>query len=118
MTTTNETQVCAPDVNQMLAERGNRYGSFEGHARISQELKAVMTGSEGWDRLAADQKEALEMVQHKVARILNGNPNWHDSWLDVVGYATLVTSRLEKEHNAASKLIHCDNHLDVNLPEN
>lgn len=89
------------DVNQMLAGRESRYGSFQNHASISQELKAVMQARSGWDRLAADQKEALEMVQHKVARILNGDPNWHDSWLDVAGYSTLVANRLEKEDNEA-----------------
>ena len=89
------------DVNQMLAGRESRYGSFQNHASISQALKSVMQARSGWDRLAADQKEALEMVQHKVARILNGDPNWHDSWLDVAGYATLVANRLEKEENRA-----------------
>lgn len=89
------------DVNQMLAGRESRYGSFQNHASISQALKSVMQARSGWDRLAADQKEALEMVQHKVARILNGDPNWHDSWLDVAGYSTLVANRLEKEDNEA-----------------
>lgn len=89
------------DVNQMLAGRESRYGSFQNHASISQALKSVMQARSGWDRLAADQKEALEMVQHKVARILNGDQNWHDSWLDVAGYSTLVANRLEKEDNAA-----------------
>lgn len=89
------------NVNEMLTERENRYGSFTNHASISQALKAVMQDRSGWDRLAADQKEALEMVQHKVARILNGDPNYHDSWLDIAGYATLVANRLEKEDNAA-----------------
>ena len=52
-----------------------------------------MTG--GWDRLSADQRESLEMVQHKVARILNGDPNYADSWVDIAGYAKLVADRLE-----------------------
>lgn len=83
------------DVTQVLAERGSRYGRFEDHARIAQNLKAEMSHTPGWRRLTADQREALEMVQHKVARILNGDPTYADNWVDIAGYATLVAQRLE-----------------------
>lgn len=89
------------NVNEMLAGREARYGSFEGHAKIAQGLKAVMQERSGWDGLADDQKEALEMIQHKIARILNGDPNYLDNWVDLVWYAQLVVNRLEKEDNAA-----------------
>ena len=89
------------NVNDMLKGREGRYGSFEGHAKIAQDLKAVMQERSGWDNLAPDQKEALEMVQHKIARILNGDPNYIDNWVDLVGYSQLVVNRLEKEENAA-----------------
>ena len=89
------------NINDMLAGREARYGTFEGHARISQDLKAVMHERSGWDRLKPDQREALEMIQHKVARILNGDPNYTDNWIDIAGYATLVADLLEKEDNAA-----------------
>jgi hypothetical protein len=48
----------------------------------------------GWQRLACDQREAFEMNAHKVGRILNGDPNWPDSWHDIAGYAQLVANRL------------------------
>ena len=89
------------NVNEMLAGREGRYGSFQGHAKIAQGLKAVMHERSGWDRLNPDQREALEMVQHKIARILNGDPNYADNWIDIAGYATLVANRLEKEDNDA-----------------
>jgi len=89
------------DIKAMLSGREARYGSFENHAKISQDLKAVMHERSGWDRLKPDQREALEMVQHKVARILNGDPNYADNWIDIAGYATLVANRLEKEDNDA-----------------
>lgn len=86
---------------QILAERGSRYGAFEDHAWIVQKLKAQMAAVPGWQRLAPDQREALEMVQHKIGRILNGDPNYADSWADIAGYARLVSDRLEKEQAAA-----------------
>jgi hypothetical protein len=81
----------------ILEERGNRYGKFSGQAEISQRLKGVVREFEakrGCD-LAPDQREALEMVMHKIARIINGDPNYHDSWADIAGYAKLVADRLE-----------------------
>ena len=87
------------NINDMLKGREGRYGSFEGHAKIAQGLKAVMQERSGWDALAPDQKEALEMIQHKIARILNGDPNYLDNWVDICGYSQLVVNRLEKEQN-------------------
>lgn len=84
-------------VQKTLSARGERYGVFEHHATIAQHLKLVMHETEAWGNLAPDQREALEMVQHKVARILNGDPDYRDSWLDIAGYAMLVHDRLEGE---------------------
>lgn len=82
------------DIDATLAERGNRYGSFGEHARITQAIKSAMADSPNWTSLAADQREALEMVAHKAGRILNGDPNYHDSWHDIIGYTKLVADRL------------------------
>lgn len=83
------------DIDATLDERGSRYGKFTGHAAITQSLKAAMCAAPKWAALQPDQKEALEMVQHKIGRILNGDPDYHDSWHDIVGYAKLVADRLE-----------------------
>lgn len=82
------------NLNNILAERGDRYGTFSGHAAIAQRLKGTMVTQPKWLHLDADQREALEMIQHKVARILNGDPNYADSWVDIAGYAKLVADRL------------------------
>lgn len=84
-------------VHNTLAEREAVHGKFSTHAQIAQNLKECMFEAAGWARLDAAQREALEMVQHKVARILNGNPNYRDHWLDVAGYSMLVHDRLEAE---------------------
>lgn len=87
-------------IDSTLTERGNRYGQFDGHARITQNIKAAMQDSPNWSRLAPDQKEALEMAAHKFGRILNGDPNYIDSWHDVIGYTRLVEQRLEQEQTS------------------
>lgn len=87
-------------IDNILAERGKRYGDFIDHAAISQHLKHSMA-CPGWYELSCDQKEALEMIAHKIARILNGDPNYADSWVDIAGYAKLVADRLERGQNTA-----------------
>ena len=82
-------------LDDMLAGRRGIYGAFEHNAKTSQALKAVMHEQSGWDRLSPDQREALEMIQHKIARILNGDPDYLDSWVDIAGYAQLVADRLQ-----------------------
>ena len=84
-------------IDTILAERGARYGTFSGHAEISQKLKGVMRSYqfERGCELASDQREALEMIAHKIARILNGDLNYSDSWRDIEGYAALIADRLD-----------------------
>jgi hypothetical protein len=46
-------------------------------------------------RLAPDQQEALDMIFAKIGRIINGDADYADSWIDIAGYAKLVADRLE-----------------------
>ena len=89
MTESNST----PDVNATLAERGKRYGDFTTHAMITQAIKAVMHATPNWSKLSPDKKEALDMNAHKIGRILNGDPEYADSWHDIAGYAKLAEER-------------------------
>ena len=84
-------------IDNTLNERGTRYGAFTGHAQVTQLLKRAMGQHPGWRKLQDDQREALEMTAHKIGRILNGDPNYIDSWHDIIGYVRLVEQRLEKE---------------------
>lgn len=86
----------AQNIQHTLLERGNRYGKFSGHSRITQNIKESMHLAPNWDRLTDSQKEALEMTAHKIGRILNGDPNYVDSWWDVIGYVQLVVDELRE----------------------
>lgn len=83
------------EISDTLAERGNRYGPFDGHAKITQAIKRSYYDSPNWLILPPDMKEALDMIAHKIGRILNGDPNYRDSWIDMAGYAKLISDRLE-----------------------
>lgn len=82
------------DIDATLTQRTGLYGVFNENARISQALKRAMRDTPNWERLSDDKREALEMVQHKIARILNGDPDYHDNWHDVIGYTKLVADTL------------------------
>lgn len=88
------------DLKQTLAERGERYGPFSGHASIAQRIKSVMVASRNWTNLSAVQKQALDMIADKIGRILNGDPSYADSWIDIAGYVTLVVEDLKGESGA------------------
>lgn len=82
------------NIAEMLIERGSRYGEFKRHAEITMQLKNIVhTFDPGMEN---DQLEALDMIMHKVGRILNGDPDYADSWVDIAGYAKLVADRLQK----------------------
>ena len=83
------------NLEKTLKDRQQTHGDFKTHAEISQKLKSVLWQHD-YQGLSHHQCEALEMICHKIARILNGNPNTHDHWHDIAGYATLVAKELEK----------------------
>lgn len=85
------------NINSTLQQRGNRYGKFVHHAEITMALKQVIAehmATHHIPAMAPDQQEALDMICHKIGRIVNGDPNYDDSWIDIAGYAKLVADRL------------------------
>lgn len=84
------------DITTTLEERGSRYGTFTGHAEVTQDLKECLMAhlAARCKTLAPDQQEALDMICHKIGRIINGDPDYADSWHDIAGYAQLVADRL------------------------
>jgi len=99
-------EVCYPEtvakpeptgVDTILNKRGTNYGTFLGLSQVTQRLKAVAHNFAGQNNKTfdADQAEALDMIFTKIGRILNGDANHIDSWIDIAGYATLVADRLQ-----------------------
>ena len=75
----------------MLNEREKTHGQYAKTAATSQKLKTAMMLSPNWNRLTEPQAEAIEMIAMKLARILNGDPNFRDHWDDIAGYAQLAS---------------------------
>lgn len=87
-------------IDEVTAERGKRYGSYTEHAAVSQGIKEILYNALRYnknvdlDSLDDDIKETLEMIAHKLGRIVNGDPYYADSYIDIAGYAKLVGDRL------------------------
>lgn len=86
----------AENLDGILVERAAKYGSFASQAAFAQYLKTTLHEHRNWDELRDSQKEALEMIMHKISRILNGDPNYDDSWRDIAGYAELIVKELNE----------------------
>jgi hypothetical protein len=93
------------DVAKTLAERETQYGNYHTKAAVIQQLKSVMRSTPGWANLPYDMRESLELIATKIGRILHGNPNHHDSWHDIGGYAKLIADRLDKNNGCQMKPI-------------
>lgn len=76
-------------IHATLDERAKSYGRYVDHAHITQAIKAAMIDSKNWRTLPAHQKETLEMVAHKIGRVLNGDAGYLDSFRDCIGYLQL-----------------------------
>jgi len=92
-----ERQEEANGVDAILDARGSNYGSFLRLSQVTQRLKGVAHtfAAQHNKTFDVDQAEALDLIFTKIGRILNGDPNHVDSWIDIAGYAKLVSDRLE-----------------------
>jgi hypothetical protein len=65
------------------------HGDFADTAAIAQALKAVLDVAAA--RLGAVQREALDQVAVKLARICAGDPRHPEHWRDLAGYCWLAS---------------------------
>ena len=88
------------EIDKTLADRGKRYnlnGTYEDHADLTQDMKERCRLHKGWASLPGHMKESIDMILHKIARVLNGDPYYKDNWVDIEGYSKLVSRDLKDE---------------------
>jgi len=83
-----------PTIDQVLESRKSTYGDFATQAEMAQKMKNTLHASDKWVTLSDMQRETVEMILHKISIIVNGDPNYKDSWTDIIGYAKLVEKTL------------------------
>lgn len=89
--------------DELLAERDKTHGNFSDQACYTQTLKDafraftnITTTDPSWSALSYEKRESLDMIAHKIGRILAGDPDFRDHWDDIAGYAKLVADRCSK----------------------
>jgi hypothetical protein len=97
-----------------LEARKSRHGDFSIQSGIAQGFKEFIRGSNGgatsevvehmaarWPELGEPKREAIDMILHKIARIVAGDAEFDDHWRDIAGYATRAQETCETQTDPA-----------------
>jgi hypothetical protein len=77
--------------NPAVPNRDCQHGGLESVGIVSQRIKTSMREGINWETgsLHPAARESLDMIAHKIARVLSGNdPHDFQHWEDIAGYAT------------------------------
>ena len=80
----------------ILTERGSTHGNFSESSVFNQAMLDLFRNTKNWNDMPAMHKESIEMIMHKIGRIVFGNFNFKDHWVDIAGYATLVENEIKE----------------------
>jgi hypothetical protein len=81
---------------EILAEREKTHGSYSKVSVTAQRIKEILRAGPSYEGATFVQRESLDMIAAKLARIVNGNSFHEDSWADIAGYATLVVKAIQE----------------------
>jgi len=84
-------------INQIISERQNHHGEYAENARLYWTIQQIIRSGKKYEDLTCEQRMALDMIIAKLVRILSGNPDFADHWVDIAGYAQLVVNSLRGE---------------------
>lgn len=86
----------------IIAARQQTHGNFASTAWMAQRLRDTFRHDLGWERLSIVQREVADSSAIKWARILSGDPNCEDHWVDLIGYAELALIEIRERQKAAA----------------
>lgn len=83
------------DANELIESRASLRGDFKdvarAHVAIIESIETCVT-----KELSPEERVALTMIVHKIARIITAKGYDEDSWQDIAGYATLVVNEFKQ----------------------
>jgi hypothetical protein len=83
-------------IDEILNERRHTHGPYTEQARVSQMLKEIARATSRWNHLPMHQKESVDMIMHKLARVLTGDNSFRDHWDDISGYSILSANEIDR----------------------
>lgn len=76
--------------------RDTQHGGMEAVGKVAQQMKAAIRSGRNWHRLSSGEREALDMICHKVGRVLSGaDPHDLQHWEDLAGYPAAAMRDME-----------------------
>ena len=71
-----------------IPNRDQQHGGVQAVGETAQRIKATMRSTTNWTLMSYGGREALDMIAHKIGRVLNGgDPHDRQHWEDIAGYA-------------------------------
>lgn len=85
-------------INEVLSERGSRYGGFTENSELTQKLNDLIVSHPKYELLSNSHRETLHMIFHKISRMVNGDNNYTDNLIDIIGYSQLLLNEIENKN--------------------
>jgi hypothetical protein len=76
-------------MTDLITERKTTHGPYGLTATVAQEIKDIYR-TYGYSSLTSCQRESLDLIATKIARILVGDSKTRDHWDDIAGYAKIA----------------------------
>jgi hypothetical protein len=81
-------------IGKVTNERKSRYGDYSLQAVVEQRIKRAMESSTNWGSLDDVKRSSFQMIAVKISRILEGDPEYDDNYIDGEGYFRIARERL------------------------
>lgn len=81
-------------IEEKVVARDARYGDYAEEAALADMVMNLLT--DRGERLLPYQRQAIRMIATKLSRLVSGDSNWLDGWVDIAGYSILVARQLKK----------------------
>lgn len=85
-----------PYLKEVLNQRQKTHGEFSEVSKTYSDFIKILERTGFFDKCEDYHRLAIDVIFQKLARILNGDMNFYDHWVDICGYSELVKKELDK----------------------
>jgi hypothetical protein len=86
------------NIQELISKRAETHGSWPMTAHVAQAIKAAIHNTPNWETMSSSEREGLDMIAQKLARILTGDHMADEHWEDIIGYTEMIRRELSKDN--------------------